>query len=83
MSDITPLREVTPDEAYQRDVVLLLEEFLAQAKRGEFSGVLILGELAGTTRMQTGYTGARSVVERLGALEVLRYEWLKAWSNNS
>ena len=76
---VVPLREVPPDEWHQREVVTLLRDLLERAERGEVSGCLVLLERAGTTEIESRWTASRDCVWRLGALEILRSDWIRSW----
>lgn len=76
---IIPLREVPPDEWHRRQAVELLRGLLERAERGEVSGVLVLLERAGTTEIEARWTPSRDCVWRLGALEILKADWIRSW----
>lgn len=78
---IVPLREVTRDQAYKDEVVETLEDLLTRAKAGEFRGGLFLLELEGSSNILTTFTAMSNGLQRLGALEILRADWVRAWQD--
>lgn len=76
MGDITPLHEVPPDQEGPSRVVQLLERLLERARAGEFHGALVLTETMGEGSFCCHWTGSMNAMTRLGALEMLKHDWL-------
>ena len=72
---ITPLRTVAQadlDER-QRQVIQVLEELLAGARKGEIDGVMLVALSANGQTFSWYRTGVDSVVVALGTIEVIRF----------
>jgi hypothetical protein len=74
------LREVDiPDQRTVacQHTVEVLEDMLERARAGELHGVLCIGEMADHGAVYVRWSQALDLRERLGSLEMIKFDWLK------
>lgn len=57
-----------------------LRELLERAEAGEFSGLMVIAEIAGTSNVLTSYTAAYDALTRLGMLELVKADWIRSFT---
>jgi hypothetical protein len=73
------LRVLAPVAKYREQTVEALKEALDRAEAGEFTSVLLVADIAGTSEFTIVVTGSPNVAGLLGKMRVLEHEVLRAW----
>lgn len=77
MSEPVKLQVATVEDECKRQVVELLEQFLADAKAGKFDSILIVADHAASEQMEWGWSRCEDLVGLVGRLERMKYTALQ------